>query len=608
MANVQVLYAESVAATTAATTAWVDVATIPAASFTAGKKYLILANQICKNSSSSIVWRCRLVHGTTPTEFDDALLNTEIFANSVEDEQSYMFLYTQPGTTELVKLQISSETTQTVTNIFSQIIAINMDDVGADGTDYFWNEFLTNYTMISTPTEKAITASFTPNGTDRWLYIGHMIHDVVSITDVIGFELYDSVAGVLSMTQVEGEDATNDFLGRNLFWAGVPTNAARTLAVRPKNAAGSNVMLASRVIAINPSKFAQSASAFDAAEVDPATSPTWSTVATVAPTPTNTGDWVVIAYMTVDVGSAGDVIMTRVQVNPSGGGLADDPPYTNAPPGALGQDTLDETPQNIFNLVSLSSGGARTINYDVTQTSGTGKRVEDNGLVAFSVELASGTTPINGRVFGSSSAYGNLTASGALAGQSVCQSQANGNLAGSVSLVAQAYGFNIVYGDLALNVALQGIGFGSSYAYANLSGAGALSGQLAGQSQAYADLAGSGVLAGQSVCQSQAYGNLAGNGTLESEAYGFSIGYVNLTGIADANGQVFGSSYAYANLSSAAPGALSGQLAGQSQAYADLAGSGVLAGQAYSLSIGYGDLTGFAIGPLVGQDYGFSIG
>src|SRR3990172_2272301 len=192
MANVQVLYAESVEATTAATTAWVDLASIPAASFTANKKYLILANQICKNSSSSIGWRCRLVRGTTPTEFDDALLNTEIFATSVEDEQSYMFLYTQPGSAELVKLQISSETTQTVTNILSQIIAINMDDVGADGTDYFWNEFLTDYTMTSTPTAKALTASFTPNGTDHWLYIGHMIHDVVSITDVIGFELYDS--------------------------------------------------------------------------------------------------------------------------------------------------------------------------------------------------------------------------------------------------------------------------------------------------------------------------------------------------------------------------------------------------------------------------------
>src|SRR3990167_1435233 len=258
MANAQVLYIEAFNVT-ANSTAWVDVCTIAAASFTTGKKYAILANIVAKiaQSSNNDV-RVRLVHGTTPTVFDDASLSWEGQADVQEHEQSYLFFYTQPGTTELVKLQISTSATNTVTALIGQIIAINLDDVGAEGTDYFSNEFLTNYTMTTTPTAKAITSSFTPDGVGRWLFIGHQIFDVGStITTPIGMELYDSVAGVLNSCQREGEDATNDKEGSVLYWAGVPTNAARTLAVRPfqTGSTPNAVMLASRVIAINLARF-----------------------------------------------------------------------------------------------------------------------------------------------------------------------------------------------------------------------------------------------------------------------------------------------------------------------------------------------------------------
>ena len=377
---------------TADSTAWVDTALLAAGDFEANKTYLIIANIITKNASAANEARVRLVHGTTPTVFDDASLAVEYStANVQEDEQSFMFFYTQPGTAELVKLQISSSSTTVVTNIFAQIIAIKLSDDFTENTDYFKAEDLVDYTMTATPTAKATTGSFTPNGTDRWLFIGHMIHDVVSVVDEIGFELYDSVAGVLNMCQMEGEDATNDFRGHILHWVGVPTNAARTVAVRPFEEAGSNVMLASRVIAINLSKFAQSASAFDAAEVDPAASPTYSTLATVAPTPTATGDWVTIGFSTNDVNEFLTTdFETRMQVNAAGAGLVDDPPYPSTPPSEAGWDNLDEVPFSIFNLVSLSSGGARTINWDCRQVAGTTGRMEDNGLVAFSVALAGG--------------------------------------------------------------------------------------------------------------------------------------------------------------------------------------------------------------------------
>jgi len=391
MANAQVLYAESLTGSANSTT-WVDMASIPDSSFTAGKTYLIIANQVSTTSSATNDIRARLVHGTTPTVFDDASLAIETPGSTDYHELSFMFLYTQPGTPELVKLQISHSSTSTVTNILSQIIAIKLSDDFISGTDYFWNEDLVNYTITSTPTAKATTASFTPNGTDTWLSIGQMIYDVVSIVDEIGFELYDSVAGVLGLVWQEGEDATNDFIGHNVFWVGTPTNASRTVAVRPVNEAGSNVMLASRVIAINLAKFAQSAAVFSAAEVDPATSPSYTNVATVSFTPTNTGDWVYIGFAALDQNESGTNFGARIQANPDGGGLVSNPNFNTAAPGIDIWDTLDETVFSVFKLLQFNSGASRTVNYDFTQVAGTTGRVEDIGLVAFSVALLD-TTP-----------------------------------------------------------------------------------------------------------------------------------------------------------------------------------------------------------------------
>lgn len=388
MADAQVLYAESVTATTAATTTWVDVVEIAAASFTASKDYLIVATAALEHASAANEARVRLVRGETPTVFDDASLAWEGLTSTQVHQAQWMFKFTQGGSTERIRIQISSSSTTTVTNRLSQILAIKLSDDFTSGTDYHWAEDLTNYTITATPTAKATTASFTPNGTDSWLYIGTMIHDVVSIVDEIGFELYDSVAGVLNRSAQEGEDATNDFIGQNLLWVGVPTNAARTVAVRPHNEAGSNVMLASRVLAINLAKFAQSASAFDATEVDPATSPTYTTLATVAPTPTATGNWVIIGFSTQDVNETTSDFEYRMQVNPSGGGLADDPPFPNTNvPGIDQWDPLDEVPFMVLNVASLTSGASRTINFDARQVAGTTGRLEDNGLVAFSVAL-----------------------------------------------------------------------------------------------------------------------------------------------------------------------------------------------------------------------------
>lgn len=393
MANAQVLYDERVSATVATGTVWVDLAIITGSSFTANKTYLILANQAGFPGDNAANFRVRLVRGTG-TVFTDAGQSWEGLTTQ-EHEESYMLLYTQPATPELIKLQISSSSTVTMTNILSQILAINMDDVGVTGTAYFYKESTADYTLTNTPTGTAVTSSFTPNGADRWLYIGNMIHDVAGLVTPIGFELYDSATGVVNSTQQEGEDGTNDFHGHNLYWVGIPTNSARTLQVRPfqSGASPDAIQLSSRVIAINLSKFAQSASAFSATEVQPAATPTYTTLATIAPNPTNTGDWVVIAFSVNDVGGTGAESETRLQINAGGGGLVDDPPYPSTAPSVDAWDVTDETAFSVFNLVALTSGAGRTMNWDARAVAGTTvQRFEDNGIVAFSVELASSST------------------------------------------------------------------------------------------------------------------------------------------------------------------------------------------------------------------------
>ena len=612
MANAVIKYAESLTGS-ASTTAWVDVASLANTEFEANKTYLIIANQICTAGSASDEIRVRLVHGTTPTVFDDASLAYEGIATDMRHEESYLFLYTQPATAELVKLQISSSSTTTVTNRLSQILAIKLSDDFISGTDYFWNEFLTNYTMTSTPTAKAITSSFTPNGTDRWLFVGHMIYDVVTITAEIGFELYDSVAGVLNMVWQEGEDATNDFHGHNAYWVGVPTNAARTLAVRAVNEAGSNVMLASRVFAFNLSKFAQSISTFDAAEVDPATTPTYTTLATVAPAPNATGDWVYLAFTTQDINeSAG--LATRLQVNPDGVGLISDPDYPTTVPGNDFQDALDETGHAIFKLRQLNSGAARTINFDARRTAGTLGRFEDNGLVAFSVALAGG-----GFQDGAGASTGTATPTGV--GSSLVDSSGLGTAAATVLAVGAALISALGVSDgvatplgvgsslfdvpgISAGVAtVSGAGSalsdspGSSAGVATVSGAGSALADSPGSSAGVATVSGVGEAIAESGAESSSgVATVSGAGSALSDSPGSSSGVATVSGAGSSLSDSPGSSAGVATVSGA--GSSLSDSPGSSAGVATVSGAGSALADSPGSSAGVATVSG--IGDSVG--------
>lgn len=387
MTAAQGLYAEGKAITANSTT-WVDVATIADGSFTAGDKYLIVASALVRSTSSAEDTRLRLVHGAGPTAFTDGSASYELLANVQETNIGWAYLFTQPGGgAETVKIQVSTSSTATVTVELGQIFALNLDDVGTEDTDWRHNEVTADYTTTSSFVAQA-SETWTPNGTDDYLVIAHGVVTAVVTTTSHGMRINDSVAGVLSAIDVEGEDATNDIRSYLLMSVYTPSNASHTISADFMHTTNAVTVSSSRIFVLNLNKFAQHAFSYDAAEDAPAAAPNWTTTRTVSPTPSSTGSWFYWGSYNFDAAStASDDVATRLQVNAAGGGLVSDPDYTDSSPGMDSWDSSDVTPFNIFNLLSLSSGAARDINLDVKAVASNLARVENRCLVAFSLEL-----------------------------------------------------------------------------------------------------------------------------------------------------------------------------------------------------------------------------
>lgn len=393
MAEVQSAYAEGIGVTANSTT-WVDVATIAAGSFTAGKKYLILATAYLEHASSANEIRFRIVHGTTPTVFTDGSHVYELTNGTQKTCWGYMTVFTQPGTAELVKIQISVSATNVGEAHLGNIFALNLSDNLVENTDWFFNEVTVDYNVTASLVAQA-AVTFTPNGTDDWLIIANGVIDYAENTNEVIMSIHDSVSGVDEprMDQ-EGEDATFlDLRSWMLARTFTPSNASHTFSARFAGETDTaDLVLSSRIFAINLNKFRQHAFAYATAEEAPAATPSWTTTRTLAPNPEVTGNWFILGSFTNDVNNT-DVLSTRLQVNAAGAGLASNPNYGDDAPESDSWDATDVSPFQIFTRVSLTSGATRDINLDVQMVSGTVLRVQERHLVAFSLELPAAAGP-----------------------------------------------------------------------------------------------------------------------------------------------------------------------------------------------------------------------
>jgi len=385
MADAQVLDNVNVTENTANSATWVDGATIAAGSFTANKEYLIVAIISMKGTSTQLAGT-RLVHGTTPTEFTDAVSATEMTATDVRLTQLYLYRFTQPGTTELVKLQFNnSDGTNVMTHQFSRIIAIKLSDDFVENTDFKWNEITTDGADAATYTNRA-TVTLTANGSDRWLLIGHAVSVVGAASVAHSLRIEDSVGPTYYGADSRLSKDTDDQFSVGYWVAFVPTNASHTFTLQTQSAASTSV-ISSRIFALNLSKFAQSAAAYTAGTSTPATSPSWTTVETLSPNPSATGNWVILANALVAPLTT-DSVVSRLQINPDGGGLVSDPNYGDDAPDNVNNSNTNFGIFHLMSLRSLTSGAARAINFD-WQKAGGSPTVKERALIAFSVALAS---------------------------------------------------------------------------------------------------------------------------------------------------------------------------------------------------------------------------
>ena len=394
MADLTILHAVDTAASTSSTSVWTDSAAI-ASGWIAGHDYIIRAFGAFNDTSSSNEGAVRLVRGTTPTQFDDALHQQELVGTVMKSSFGFLYRYTQPDPVETIKLQIKSNGSNTITIDYAVILAYDVTGLTED-VDFRWNEVTADYTTTSSMVAQA-TKTFTPNGTDTYAAWAFGVFDVDSITQNHMLELHDSVVGILARRYIEGEDATNDFESGLLMAAFVPSNASHTISARfgHESTDTANV-LRSAVFVLKLNIFAQFGVHRVTGDLAPAASPTWTNSNTLSPTPTNTGNWVIEAYADFDVNSQAsssspvDDVGIRLQVNASGSGLASNPNYGDDAPKTEGQDADNITAFGIGTLVSLTSGAARDINLDATAFIGNTSRLANRTLIAHSVALAAG--------------------------------------------------------------------------------------------------------------------------------------------------------------------------------------------------------------------------
>jgi len=300
--------------------------------------------------------------------------------------QMWLFRYTQPATTELVKVQFNNtDGTAVMTHMFSVIIAIRLSDDFTENTDFFWQELTTDAADAATFTDRA-AVTFTPNGSDTWLVVGQACLEANALSVAHHVRIQDSVGPTNYGDDDRLSKDLDDIFNTGYCVARVPSNASHTFKVQTQSATSTNI-LSSRILALNLAKFAQRSQAYTAAGSTPATTPTWTTEETLSPTPDVTGSWVVLANGLVNPENAGaDNVVSRLQINPDGGGLVSDPAYGDDAPDNV-NDSANYGTFHLMTMRSLTSGAARAINFDWQKAGGT-PSVKETALIAFSVALA----------------------------------------------------------------------------------------------------------------------------------------------------------------------------------------------------------------------------
>jgi len=420
-----------------ASSTWTDVAEIASTGLEANKTYLIIVSGWVANSSSSSQMGVRVGYGTTPTIITDSTASIDAALGTAVAQHpfGYAFVHTQGGTAERYIVQVNNSSGSTTTG-YAAITAIKLSDDFTSGTDYHANDVTADYSTTASWANQA-SVTFTPNGTDTYLYLAWASYRpaVTDGTSDFQMRINDSVAGALTEQRRDGEDATNDIIPNLIIAIDTPSAASRTLSVQFQHSGSvASTVFNSSIFALRLNRFATFTTYTNSGQVTPATNPDWTTVATIGPTPSQNEDWFVLsqAVMNSNTNTSTRFMHTRHQINASGAGLVSNPAWGDTFPNQSSNRPPDLIPVIYQSMPSLTSGAARTINLDAQADNlSSGYYATSRYIAAFPADLASSETTYNGSF--TADAYIRKTASGTFTADSYIKATFEG------SFTADAY-------------------------------------------------------------------------------------------------------------------------------------------------------------------------
>lgn len=400
------LYGEAIDIQNTSAVTYVDCGEIPAGSFTANAKYFLIANILFQGSSASNDINIRWCHGPdgSETDFTDGTWRRDSQGGSNGNCFGAIQVFTQPGTTEQVKLMIKAVATpNTVRAELGEIFALDLTDL-VENTDYYFNEHTTDDATLSSAYEDGATITIVGDGVSTWWVCGDVVRNSGATTVLDRSRL--NLDGNTDHTYLNEGDDTAD-VNSWLFSRSFVPDSSSVCKMQYSVASGTaGTYFSSRIFAINLTKFAQFF-AEDTTADSGSIQTNFVNLATESVTPNTTGDWFYIGGFTHVVNATSDSLNIRLQ-DDNGGSLASDPNYGDDEPGVHAGDPLNEDGFTIFKMKSLTSGASRTVNLDARDTVNASS-AKNRTLIGFALELASGATTLSPSSIASAEAFGSHT-------------------------------------------------------------------------------------------------------------------------------------------------------------------------------------------------------
>lgn len=388
--------------TTSATFADFTNNSIAAASFTAGKKYLISVTAQLDSSSATSAARIQMVHGTTAFTDSDGRWGP----NSTTGRVNYFWwtVFTQPGGgAEDIKAQIANGTAGTTTGIdnFSLICIKLSDDLTEDtgsGGDWKTNEVsaTTSLTQSDSSSNNASVTITPAVANNHWLVLTKSRLAAAAITRSSASRIVRSGEASSTGPFTQWEHAVNTdtpvYSLARVFTLGAASNTFEEKSFSVTANSGSRTY--SGVFVLNLSKLAVTADSYDdssVTELGADTTPFQTQVASVSIQPAVQGDVWALGLMTVDQNATGITFKARMQLDNS---TSTDIPATSTTDSYNFWNTKDATDEPIWvgqGMISALSTSSHTVDLDASVSAATaGRGARAKSLFAATMEISAG--------------------------------------------------------------------------------------------------------------------------------------------------------------------------------------------------------------------------